>query len=69
MVNAELWDPEINKNFLYVIIINLWWVQVRRISGDYTVMTDNPDFRYAVGKDADNLLEARKICLTGNSKR
>src|SRR5947209_11594679 len=24
------------------------------------VMTDNPDFRYVVGKDADMLLEARK---------
>ena len=32
------------------------------------VTSDNPDFRYVVGKDAAMSLEAKEICLTENLK-
>jgi hypothetical protein len=32
------------------------------------VKADNPDFRYAVGKDAAMTIEARKTCLIWNFK-
>lgn len=32
------------------------------------VLSNNPDFRYAVGKDAVMMLEARRICLIENFK-
>jgi hypothetical protein len=32
------------------------------------VKADNPDFRYAVGKDAAMTIQARKTCLIWNFK-